>query len=120
MLTNDLKRVTSLEAIIKKLMYQFIVRTSRGRENEVLHTSVSPLRCFYTLVDYYFECDKVGLYIGQINSLLALIFSKLCRHTGDSKMEEIELTVCHEYFLRINTVIFSLIFYGLRRSLAKC
>lgn len=104
-------------------MYQFIVRTSRGRENEVPHTSMSPLRCFNTVVDYYFVCDKVGLYIGQINSLLALIFSKLRRHTGDSKMEEIEypaLTVCHEYFLRINTVIFSLIFYGLRSSLAKC
>ena len=89
------------------------LRTSSGRENEVPHTSISPLRCFNTLVDYYFECDKVGLCVAQINyvinSLLALIFSKLCRHTGDSKMEEIEypaLTVCHEYFLRINTVIF--------------
>lgn len=63
---------------------------------------MSPLRCFNTLVDYYFECDKVGLYIEQINSLLALIFSKLCRHTGDSKMEEIEYPALKLYATNIS------------------
>ena len=83
---------------LKNWIYQFIVHTSRARENEVRNTTVLPLRCFNTLADYYFECHKVILYLSQINFLLALIFLKLCWHTCEESGFPAS-NECHEYFL---------------------